>query len=233
MVNQKTNLKNQKRAGFYWKEGKPYASVTQILSVIDKPALRYWFGREVYYAMIANPNLSEKEALAMPYQKSNEAIERGSAVHSVVEAFKNTKTKITGIPKKYKPYAEAFYTWADNVNANIVAQEKSIFCDEFQYGGTLDLLVQMPKEEHPFVVDVKTGKDIYTEAFMQTSAYQYALHENKILTSGIAVLLLTKEGSYKFQVLKNTQRVFEGFVATKKIWETLNEEMLIKIGYIK
>jgi len=233
MADTKTNLKSEKRAGFYWMDGKPYASVTQILSVIDKPALRYWFGKEVFYAMVNNPNLTEKEALAMPYQKSKTAMERGTTVHSIVEAFKNTKTKIAGIPDQYKGYADAFYLWSDTVNAEIIAQEKTVVSKEHGYAGTLDLLVKMPNEAYPYIVDVKTGKDIYAEAFMQVSAYQRALHENKILTSGVGVLLLCEDGSYKFQVLKDTKRQIAGFYATKTLWETINEEMLKKIGYFK
>jgi len=31
------NEKNSKRGGYYWNEGKPFISVTQILEVIEKP----------------------------------------------------------------------------------------------------------------------------------------------------------------------------------------------------
>ena len=44
------NNKNLRRGGFYWIDNKPYVSVTKVLEVLDKPALRYWFGKEVYYA---------------------------------------------------------------------------------------------------------------------------------------------------------------------------------------
>jgi hypothetical protein len=55
---------SSRRGGFYWHtDGRPYISVTTVLSVIDKPALRYWFGKEVYRAMVVNPTLGEKEAL--------------------------------------------------------------------------------------------------------------------------------------------------------------------------
>ena len=67
------NFKDTKRGGLYFKEGKPYLAVTEALKIIDKPALRYWFGQQVYYAMVANPSLNESEALASPYKVSETA----------------------------------------------------------------------------------------------------------------------------------------------------------------
>ena len=65
--------RNDRRGGFYWVDNKPYVSVTTALSVIDKPALRYWFGKQVYLAMTKDPTLNEKAALSAPYQMSDKA----------------------------------------------------------------------------------------------------------------------------------------------------------------
>ena len=119
-----TKVKN-KRGGFYWVDGIPYASVTDIISILDKPALRYWFGKTVYRAFAANPDLSENEALAAPWQLSGDAKDRGSTVHSIVESWKQTKNHITTIPDQFKGYADAFYKFVKTNHVEIKEHEKT------------------------------------------------------------------------------------------------------------
>ncbi len=235
------NLKQEKRAGFYWKEGKPYVSVTQILKVLDKPALRWWFGREVFYAMAKNPNLTEQEAMSAPSQTSAKAIERGRTIHSIVEAWEQKGTQITTIPE-YENYAKAFYAWVKDYKMELVAHEKTVFSETYGYAGTLDLLTK--NNGDIWVIDVKTGKDIYDEAFLQVSAYMRATYEAdpKDLKKAIkdwrpfplvpatrgGVLLLQDTGKYKFAECED---YFDYFLNAKKLWEFQNREMLKKVGY--
>jgi hypothetical protein len=232
-AHEKSNLKNKKRGGFYWKNEKPYASVTQLLNVIDKPSLRYWFGEQVYFAMVADPTLEKSAAMSAPYKVGEKAKSRGTTVHSIVEAYKKgTSLNVDNIPDEFRPYAQAFYKWAEMMDISIVEMEKTVFCEKYQYGGTLDLLVRINGKKELIVVDVKTGKDIYQEAFMQTAAYQYALKESGQPSDSIGVLLLTKEGDYKFQMSGDSSVKFKGFLACRDIWMAINEDMLRKIGYI-
>ena len=228
------NLKNNKRGGFYWKGDKPYVSVTEVLKAIDKPALRYWTGEQVYNAMVVNPNLSKAEALAAPYKTSEKAKSRGSTVHSIVEAFEHgNKVEDQHILEEFKGYAKAFYQWAGLDKVKVVEHEKTVFSEKYQYAGTLDLIVSLEENHDPFVIDVKTGKGIYQEAFLQVSAYRNALDELGIKTSGIGILLLMENGDYKFEMSTNTETKFKGFLACRDLWIALNEEMLKKVGYLK
>lgn len=214
------DLKEQRRGGFYWKDGKPYVSVTKCLSVLDKPALRYWFGREVYRAMVIDPTLEEAKALAKPYEVSDVAKNRGTTIHSIVEAYKTSGAQITP-PEEFKGYAEAFYKWLGDYKMTILEHEKTIFSEEHKYAGTLDLLCK--NNGDTWVIDVKTGKDIYDEAFLQVSAY---MKQTKATRGG--VLLLQEDGKYKFAECPD---YFEYFLATKKIWEFVNRELCVKVGY--
>lgn len=227
----KTNQKDQRRGGFYWVGDVMYPTVTNILKVIDKPALRYWFGKEVYYAMVVNPSLSESEALAAPYQKNRSAISKGLTVHSIVEAYKHSLQHIDEkVDEAFKGYAQAFYKWIEELHIEIVGHERTVFSQKHRFAGTLDLLAKVNGSELPTVVDVKTGKDIYIEAFIQTSAYRAALEEEGIAVKETAVLLLQEDGTYKYAVGSNK---FPAFLACKTLWEGLNEEMLLKVGYLK
>jgi hypothetical protein len=211
-----------RRGGYYWLEGKPYPSVTRMLEVLDKPALRYWFGREVFRAMAANPGLSEKEALNAPYQLSDSAKARGSTVHSIVEAYRHSKTYIEGVPEPYRGYAQAFYRWTEDNHVEILEHERTVVSRKHAYAGTLDLLCTLNGTGKPVLIDVKTGKDIYPEAFLQLSAYRQALKEEGTEVSAIGVLLLQEDGAYKYQC--GDFDCFRQFFACKVLWEWLHAE---------
>lgn len=227
------NNKDLRRGGFYWKDGVPMLSVTEILKVFDKPALRYWFGKEVFYAMVNNPNLNQQEALSAPYQKSKDAASRGTTVHSIVEAYKRTGAVLDGIPEEFQGYATAFYKFMKEVTPEIIDQEKTIFDDENKVAGTLDMYAKIG--DAFYVLDIKTGKDIYAESELQLSAYAKMLREEGKPVSNIGVVLLeTGEdnmptGNYKFA--PRTEH-FEVFLHAKAMYEWQNREKLLKAGYL-
>jgi hypothetical protein len=222
--------KEEKRGGYYWYEGEPYVSVTKVLQVIDKPALRHWVGREVYLAMVKEPTLSEQEALSAPYAKTRAGAERGSAVHSIVESWKTTGRQIDTIPDTYRPYAEAFYNWIKDNEVELQEHEKTVVSKDHRFAGTLDLIVKK-KQDGLWIIDVKTGKDIYKEAHIQLSAYKHALNEDYGMDiKRCGVLLLQETGKYKFE---ETNDEFEVFLSCLNIWKFLNREDAIKLGYIK
>lgn len=218
------NQKSTKRAGMYLKDGKYYPSVTQILTVIDKPSLRWWFGKEVYQAVALNPDMNEQQALAEPYKQSETAKSRGTAVHDIVEAYENTG-RVVGIEGPFKGYAQAFDSWVKSNNVIVVEHERSVYSEKYRYAGTLDLLVKFNKEEKPTLIDIKTGKDIYPEAHLQVSAYKQALEEDGVELRNTGVLLLQEDGTYKFELGKDK---LKSFLACKILWEGLNEELLKK-----
>lgn len=228
----KKSLIEQRRGGFYWMNGKPYLSVTTILKIIDKPALMYWFGREVYYAMLQNPKLDEREALQAPYATSDKAKSRGSTIHSIVEAFKSTEQRIESIPLHLRDYALAFYDFMQDFDIEILEQEKSFVSKKYGIAGTLDMYAKIGNKK--FIVDVKTGKDIYPESGLQMSAYKAMALENGYEVDEIATLLLETgkdnkpTGKYKFQTMEYSM---DTFLACKKVYEYINKEKLIKVGY--
>lgn len=218
------NYKNEKRGGFYWKDDKPYLSVTKILSVIDKPALRYWFGREVYRAMVIDPTLDEQKALAMPYQLSESAKNRGSAVHSIVEAWKNIG-EVVGQDGEFGGYARAFKSWLEDHRVEVLENEKTVFSEKYGYAGTLDLIVNL--DGRTMLVDVKTGADLYPEVHLQMSAYRQALEESGMVVEGTGAVLLNADGTYKYEIGKQK---LKAFLACKEIFEGINEDYLQKIN---
>jgi hypothetical protein len=218
--------RKNRRGGFYWLSGEPFVSVTNVLGIIDKPQLRYWYGREVYLAMVKDPTLGEKEALSAPYKTSDKALTRGSTVHSIVESYKTTGIILEDVVEPYKGYARAFKQWVSDFDIRVQEHEKTVVNKAHRYAGTLDLLVSN-RDKETILVDVKTGKGIYDEAWLQTSAYW---HGDDIKADKIAVVLLGEDGTYKFEYGKDK---FDYFLAAKKLWEWQNTEKLYKVGYFK
>src|SRR3990167_3635128 len=224
-MNNKQNKKDERRGGFYWKGDESYVSVTTVLKILDKPALRYWFGREVYLAMVKDPTLSEGEAMSAPYKVTSGAQERGKTIHSLIEAYKKTGTivDLDTIPPALRGYAKAFYTWIGDNKIEIIESEKTVVNEGYGYAGTLDLLARVNGES--YLIDAKTGKDIYAESTLQLSAYQAAL--DGVLPK-VGVLLLKEDGDYKFATVNPR---FDVFLSCKALWEWFNEDLIKKVGY--
>lgn len=234
--------KGKRRGGFYWEEGQPFLSVTTALSVINKEALMWWANKQVYWAMVLDPSLNEKEALAAPYRKSKKAMFRGTDVHAAVEHYKNTKMYLQGLEEPIKTYIKAFYNWVIDNDVEILVNEKSIISKKYGYAGTFDLLVRFRKSGRILIVDIKTGKDIYRDVFIQLSAYRAALVEEGVFEKlgidvkdvGIAVCNLQTgqddlpTGAYQF--LEGDKDMLGAFLAAKYLWEMRNEEKIVRIN---
>lgn len=231
----KTDKRGDLRRGpFYWLNGKPMLSVTEVLKVIDKPALRYWYGQEVYYAMLKNPSMREQEALSAPYKTGKKAASRGSTVHSIVEVYKHTGQQLESIPEEFKGFASAFYKFMDEVKPEILEQEKTVFDLNNRVAGTLDMYAKVGDKY--YVLDVKTGKSIYPESEIQLSAYASMLREEGKTVDSIGVILLEigddklPTGNYQFATRTENYKVF---LSAKYLYEWINREKLIKAGYLK
>lgn len=218
-----TKITPKRRGGVYWVEGKPYPSVTEVLKVIDKPAIRHWYGQQVYYAMCKNPGLSEQEALVAPYQTSKDAASRGSTVHSIIEAYRTTGTVVAPTPQ-FEGYAKAFQEWVREHNPQILESEKTVVNTEYSYAGTLDMLAVIGGKK--YVVDFKTSKDgsVYTEAHLQVSAYQHCLEG----VDGGVIVGLAPDGSYNHQIAKNG---FRAFVSALDLYIFINYAKLKALGW--
>lgn len=221
----KQDQRNERRGGFYWIDGFPYVSVTNVLKIVDKPAIRYWFGQQVYRAMIKDPTLGERDALSLPYRESDKAKSRGSTVHSIVEAYKQSGTVIEGIPEEFEGYAKAFYSWIKDNDVEIKEQEKTVISKEHGYAGTLDIFGSV-KGGGNWIIDVKTGKSIYPEAWLQLSAYKAAMEENGHKVDEIAVLLLKENGKYSFE---QGDPHLDVFLACKDVWIWQNQELYMQM----
>ncbi len=216
-----------RRGGFYFVKNTPYISVTNILKIIDKPSLQYWFGNQIYWAMVADPTLDEKTAMASPWKTSGKAKSRGTTVHTIVEAWKNIGD-VKGLESQFAGYAKAFDNWRKDFNPTPIEHEKTVVSKKYGYAGTLDLLAEVLG--HTCLIDVKTNPEanIYNEVQLQLSAYKQGLLEEEIEVDRMYALALGDKGNYNFKPFESDLPVF---LSAKKLWEWDNKAKLLKVSY--
>ena len=153
--------------------GELLPSITNVLSVINKPALVGWAAREVaqkaWELRRSLAEMGEADALQVlkgaPYRKSGRAAERGTTIHAYLEArVRGLEPEVVdGEAKKFQAGAEA---WLAEWDPEPLATELTVFAEG--YAGTGDLWCR--RDGRVCIVDFKTGKGIYGEASLQIAA---------------------------------------------------------------
>ena len=148
-------------------------SVTNIIGVLDKPALPRWSAIEVakkaWELRLSLPEMEQDDAIDVlkgaPWRKSTRAADRGTTIHAYLEArmLGLTPEIIDGEALRYRAAAEA---WLDDWQPEVIATERTVFGPD--YAGTGDLWCM--RDGKVTIVDFKTSKAIYKEAALQIAA---------------------------------------------------------------
>ena len=174
------------------------------------------------------------------YRKRDAAGNRGTIVHSAIEAYiagkRLTKEDIEAAMKERRVTAKQWKPTLAMVRAmtefmydeepEIYFSEKTIFNRTYQYAGTPDIICRMRVggQLYPVIVDCKTSKRIYDETAYQLTAY--ARGEFVGLDDGSEVPLLPTDekiewgiivrpmanGKYEKAVFSLTDDLFERFL---------------------
>jgi hypothetical protein len=237
---------NTKAGRFYEVEDEKYPSVTSILSVIGKPALINWAAkveREMVLDVSADLYLDAPlEKMSKPAwittmqtrlgkakasaKELAKAAEIGSQAHSLIE-WTLLSELVTAPGPEPKISAKAGYAfaawlrWRESVNLKPLLVEQVVWSKTHRYAGTLDLLAEV--NGILTVVDWKTGKAIYPEAFLQNAAYRHAIREmgHGDPKAGMIVRLPKLEGDPEFQASEagEEESNLKIFLHAKKVWE--------------
>lgn len=148
-------------------------SVTNVIGILDKPALPRWAAKQVaitaWELRTSLPNLAEDEAIDMlkgsPWRTSRRAADRGSTIHEwlQVRVGGGTPAEPTGEAALYVDAAEA---WYQRFQPRAVHTEVTMFADS--YAGTADAILEI--EGQVWLVDYKTSSGLYPEVALQLSA---------------------------------------------------------------
>src|SRR5215470_1583188 len=195
MTTDRASLRFWDRARFYSIAGQQLPSVTTILEVIAKPGLGPWYAKEerryfeaAMLEVLAQPGARDPEyvlaavANAVTGVKAAEREKQrsaaiGTAVHAGIEWQLRARVGEDAGPEPRLPDAaawavESWKDWAAKVALEPLAIERTVYCLQCGYAGTLDLYARV--EGILTVLDWKTGRAIYPEALLQNVAYRHA-----------------------------------------------------------
>src|SRR5262245_49404625 len=183
------------RDRFYSIEGRLLPSVTTVLEIIAKPALGPWYAKEErrYFETAMLEVLSQPGARDPEYvlaavaeavtgvkaadREKQRALMIGTAIHAGIEWHLRCRLGEDAGDEPRLPDAAALpvESWKDvptSVALEPLAIERTVYCEACGYAGTLDLYARV--RGVLTVLDWKSGKAIYPEAFLQNVAYRHA-----------------------------------------------------------
>lgn len=233
---------------FYLVDGDALPSVTHILQCIGKPALINWaanqertlvkdaaadlyedlaklpmpMGRSTYIATLEG-RIGKQKAHRRELEKAGEI---GTQVHQLIEwnLRKQLGQQVGPEPRVVDDARWALMAWQDWANSvDLIPKyiEQKVFSRVHGYAGTMDLLALVNGVEK--LIDFKTGKAIYAEAFLQNAAYQVALAEmghSSAPEGGLIVRLPKVQTDPAFEVadVPPVTDLFPTFLAVKQLW---------------
>src|SRR5499427_9061360 len=229
------------RDRFYTIDGRQFPSVTTILDVIAKPGLGPWYAKQerqyfetAMLEVLSKPGARDPEyvlAAVIEAVSGVKAADRerqrasviGTAVHAGIEWQLRTTLGEDAGPEPSLPEAaawalESWKDWASSVALEPLAIERTVYCDACGYAGTLDLYARV--KGVLTILDWKTGKAIYPEAFLQNVAYRHAARRLGMPSAqGLIVRLpkLLEDPAWEVMAVPETLAL-EDFLAAVRLW---------------
>lgn len=231
---------------FYEVDGDRLPSVTHILQVIGKPALINWAANQeraacldaaadLYLDLVKAQPMSRPTFVAtltgrIGKQKAHrkeleKAGEIGSQIHALIEwnLRQQLGQKVGPEPRVVDDAQWGFMSWQDwanSVSLKPIFIEQTVFSKVHGFAGTMDLLAEV--NGVPTLVDWKSGKAIYAEAYLQNIAYQVALAEmgHQRAEAGLIVRLpkVQTDPAFEVGVVPPVADLLPTFLAVKQVW---------------
>lgn len=156
-------------------------SITAVIAMLDKPALKYWaakmcgeFAADNVATLAAEPDRDERLKLVKgaPWAQSSKSANDGDVIHDWIDRY----IKGTGIDHEEFDNAsttarhmwQAFRTFCQTYNPEWIDSEFTVWSDRFGYAGTADWAARIGA--WTVLGDTKTGKNVYPEVGLQIAA---------------------------------------------------------------
>jgi len=205
---------------YYTINGQKYPSVTTILSVLNKPFLLEWAVAQAFEKMTQDPQFTASLLLTQP-----QALKKffGSAADEVRDEAAEVGRGF------HEEAAHSLQTGIETVAGNRVSQllselslthtysEVVVHSRTHSYAGTLDILALDQKGQH-VVIDIKTGRSVHLEHFLQVSAYASAefLADTFMPPVAYGLIFHIREASTVYHV--NVHELFPTFLAALNLF---------------
>ena len=191
----------------------PAISVTSALSILDKPALRKWYGNMDATAVLSLERdgqltgIPTDQAIYVARQRGYGAearrdagAARGTAVHEALRTYCETghPPLLGGFNDETKGYVQAACNWLVDASPEPVIVERILGSPMYGFAGRMDLIALIDGKR--VGVDFKTGANAhkYPEAHIQLAGYQLAFPECDIEPLDLSVIVsLDESGLYQ------------------------------------
>lgn len=222
------NVKGRGRHYRHPVTGEMVPSVTNLIDILNKPALPRWSAKLVaenaWKMRHSLDAMGEVECIDVlkgsPWRNSGRAAERGTSVHDYLDAMANGRTvALEGEALTYKQGADDFL---ERYNPEFHLTEFTVFSDE-GYAGTADAMLFLGGRL--YVADYKTSKALYPEIALQLAAIRYATHV--VGPDGALVPMLDVDGALGVLITPERAKVCEvdagpeahrAFLALRDAW---------------
>lgn len=187
----------------YRLNGKVIPSVTTVIGLIDKSRqLLIWaenLARDYFKANAGCINLEIAEQAITQYKYIRDTTaQQGKDIHSICEMFvrhilfNEPEPNLDNLEPETINGFSAFLKWYNANDVEFLQTEKLVYSRKYNYCGTLDLIAKV--NNITLLCDIKSGKDIYPNFWIQLAAYKNAyLEEHKKETiDGFAILHFDK-----------------------------------------
>jgi hypothetical protein len=197
-------------------------SVTEIINLgVPKQALITWASNVTAEAAVDEwDRLTElKPSERLTYLKgarsrsSDPAKLRGTQLHTLLEAI--ILGRDTPVPDDLYDAARALQRVVDAWQLQPIATETPVANFTYGYAGRFDLIADDPTGRH--IIDLKSGRDIYSDAALQLAGYRYA--EAALTPTGTLTTMLAVDGARVIHVTTDSARIVP-VDAGPKTWRT-------------
>lgn len=203
-------------------------SVTNVLSMLNKPALVGWAAREVatlaadLRGSLAAMEHGEVVTLlkGAATRRGNKAATRGTDIHTYIES-RLGRCEPAPLDRNAEPYRAAADAWIENYVSDVHGTEITMFAPG--YAGTADSVIDCGGRTT--LVDIKTSKAIYPEASLQLAALAAGTiwHEGStpmepVPIDDLAVVRIGLDGEYEIGYVADAERALETFHALLTVW---------------
>lgn len=208
--------------------GELVPSVTNVLGMLNKPALVGWAAREVA-TLAADLRgslgvLEHGEVVTLlkgaASRRGNKAAARGTDIHAYIES-RLSRCEPEPLDREAEPYRAAADAWIEHYVSDVHGVEVTMFAGG--YAGTADSVIECGGRT--ILVDIKTSKAIYPEASLQLAALAAGTvwHEGSAPIErreidDLAVVRIGLDGEYEVRYVADPSSALETFHALLTVW---------------
>lgn len=218
-----TTLSDARKEGWW-------PSVTQILRVLDKPALNQWKVMQAVHAVVTAPDLPGEDidaklerVLNVECQQdaeSEKARDLGTDIHAAIEGA----IEGLGIPDEFSKHVTPVL---DHIYSRGLVVDSEFIVVGSGYAGKVDLLIKT--QEGLELYDLKTTKSkklpsmSYPDHRLQTAAYAMAYKDASVVATGNIYISTLNPGEFTDCRQTDWVETFEkGFQPVFQSWKWLN-----------